>query len=333
MANTPTAKFGAPSKRGLLLGLLLAVFGGATMPLQSRINGALGLEMGSPVGAALISFIGGLALLILMCLLVAPYRKAALKIVPVLRERRFPWWYLIAGAVGASTIISQAVAVPLVGVALFTVCLVTGQTIGSLLVDRVGFALGVRRRISPLRLLGAILTIAGVLWAASPRLSVDSSVLQLLPALLFAIFIGTAMGFQAASNGVQAREFGSPVAATLVNFTVGTIMLAVSFALLRPAELGLADLPGQWWYYIGGIFGVCFVVISSLLVRYLGVLLTGLGMIGGQLVGSLLLDMFFPSAGTLLHPATVAGTILTLLAIALASISGSRSGPRRPTTS
>lgn len=297
------------------------------MPVQSRINGALGLEIASPVGAALISFVGGLLALLLLCAVVPQYRRSVLGIVPVLREGRFPLWYLAAGAVGASTIISQAIVVPLAGVALFTVCLVTGQTFGSLLVDRVGFALGVRRRVSPMRLIGAVLTVAGVLWAASPRLEPGSGMLGLLLPLAFAVAIGVAMGFQAAANGVQAREFGSPVAATLVNFTVGTVLLSIGFALLRPAELGWADLPGQWWYYIGGIFGVLFVVISSLLVRYLGVLLTGLGMIGGQLAGSLLLDIFFPSPGALLHPFTVAGTVLTLLAIALASVSGS--GPRR----
>lgn len=323
--NTSSSTVSGTSRRGMILGVLLAVAGGASMPVQSRINGALGQQIESPVGAALISFIGGLLLLLVLCASIPAYRNAARGIVPVLREGRFPLWYMAAGAVGASTIISQAVAVPVVGVALFTVCLVTGQTFGSLMVDRVGFALGVRRRISPMRLIGAVLTVLGVLWAASPKLNLGGEVSTLLLPLLFALLIGIAMGFQAAANGVQAREFGSPVAATLVNFSVGTLLLALVFVFVRPAELGFADLPAPWWYYIGGIFGVLFVVISSLLVRYLGVLLTGLGMIGGQLVGSLLLDIFFPSPGALLHPFTVAGTVLTLLAIALASVAGSRS--------
>lgn len=328
--NAPGSGAVAPTRRVLLLGLLLAVGGGASMPLQSRINGGLGQHLGSPIGAALVSFVGGLLLLIVLCTLIPSYRRATLGIIPVLRERRFPWWYLAAGAVGGSVIISQSITVPLVGVALFTVCLVTGQTIGSLLVDRIGFGLGVRRRISPLRLIGAIITVGGVLLAASPQLRVERGMWLLLPVLLGTILIGMAMGFQAASNGVQAREFGSPMAATLVNFSVGTVLLALAFAALRPAEVGWSDLPGEWWYYTGGAFGVLFVLISSMLVRHLGVLLTGLGMIGGQLVGSLLLDVFFPSPGTMLHPFTVAGTLLTLVAIAAASISGSSLMRRRP---
>lgn len=318
------------AKRGagpMLPGLALAVGAGATMPVQSRINGALGIALGSPVGAALVSFAVGLIALVLLCALVPRYRKAAAGIVPVLRARRFPLWYLAAGSVGAGTIISQAFAVPLVGVALFTVCLVTGQTLGALLVDRIGFALGIRRRISPLRLVGAVLTVAGVVWAASPRVELDGRSAGLVVPLAFALAIGLAMGFQSAANGVQAHEYGSPVAATLVNFAAGTVLLALVFALLRPAGLGWQDLPAAWWYYLGGLFGVLFVVVSSLLVRYLGVLITGLGMIGGQLVGSLLLDIFFPSPGTVVLPATIAGTVLTLLAIGLASVSGT--GPRQ----
>ena len=319
------------SRRGAatLTGLALAVGAGATMPVQSRVNGALGVEMDSAVGAALVSFLGGLLALLVLCAVVPRYRRSALGIGPVLARGAFPRWYLAAGCVGAGTIIAQALAVPLVGVALFTVCLVTGQTLGALVVDRTGFALGIKRRISPLRLLGAALTVGGVVWAASPRFAAGASLGVLLVPLLFAVVIGFLMGFQSAANGVQAREYGSPVAATLMNFTVGSIVLAVAFLLSQPADFTVTQLPTAWWYYIGGIFGVLFVVVSSILVRSLGVLLTGLGMIGGQLLGSLLLDLLFPSPGTLLHPFTVAGTVLTLLAIGLASAAGSTAVPPR----
>ncbi|MET0978539.1 MAG: EamA-like transporter family protein, partial [Paeniglutamicibacter terrestris] len=56
---------------------------------------------------------------------------------------------------------------------------------------------------------------------------------------------------------------------------------------------------------------------------------TGLGMICGQLVGSLLIDMVVPAPGAVVNGATVAGTILTLAAVALTSVAGGRTRTRR----
>jgi transporter family-2 protein len=52
--------------------------------------------------------------------------------------------------------------------------------------------------------------------------------------------------------------------------------------------------------------------LAALLVRSLGVLITGLGMIAGQLVGSLVLDVVIPSPGAVVALPTVLGTVLTL---------------------
>ncbi len=43
----------------------------------------------------------------------------------------------------------------MVGVALFTVAIVTGQTMGSMFVDGIGFGPGGRRKINALRAIGA----------------------------------------------------------------------------------------------------------------------------------------------------------------------------------
>jgi transporter family-2 protein len=80
------------------------------------------------------------------------------------------------------------------------------------------------------------------------------------------------------------------------------------------------------------------------LVRSLGVLVTGLGMIAGQLLGSLALDLVFPSPGTVVALPTILGTVLTLFAIIVATLpwpkgafssrrpaNGSQAGPRSST--
>lgn len=264
------------------------------MPVQSRINGALGTRLGDPVAASLVSFTVGFIVLVLASLLLPRARAGALAIPRALGERRFPLWYLAAGCVGAFVVISQTMTVPLLGVALFTVSIVTGQSLGSLLVDAIGFGPGKRRRISPLRALGVGLAIAGVIWAVSPRLASAGSLAGLLLPMAVPLVVGFLMAFQSAANGVQAQAYGTPVAATLVNFLAGGILLAV-LLLVRLPVAGLPEsLPGQWWYYLGGPLGCVFLGISAFLVKHLGVLLTGLGMIGGQLVGSLLMTCSCP---------------------------------------
>ena len=294
------------------------------MPIQSRVNGALGTHLGDPIAASLVSFTTGLILLVLISIVV-PSARAGVKTIPVaLREKCFPRWYLVAGGIGALVVFSQTLTVPIVGVALFTVSIVTGQTIGSMLVDRIGFGPAGRRKINPARAAGAVLTIVGVLWAVSPRLDGSASLVSLALPLLVPVGVGFLMGFQAAMNGVQSQVYGTPVAATLVNFGVGAIFLLVVLLLRLPLTGPPQELPTQWWYYIGGPLGCVFIGVSAFLVKHLGVLLTGLGMICGQLVGSVLIDVFAPAPGALVNAATIGGTLVTLGAVGLASVAGSK---------
>lgn len=110
-----------------------------------------------------------------------------------------------------------------------------------------------------------------------------------------------------------------------MNFFVGFLVLAAVMLVRLPAGAKLDPLPGQWWYYIGGLLGCLFVGITALVVKRLGVLVTSLAAVGGQLSGSLLMDVLFPAPGSTVTAATVMGTVLTLLAVGLASISGARS--------
>lgn len=322
MSITPTAAKAA--RRFGFLYMVAAVLAGLAMPVQSRVNGALGIYLGDPVAASLVSFTTGLILLVIASLVLPGARAGAMAIPRALRQRRFPLWYLAAGCVGAFVVISQTLTVPLLGVALFTVSIVTGQTLGSLLVDTMGFGPAGRRRISVIRALGTGLTIAGVIWAVSPRMGSAAAIASLLVPMLVPLVVGFLMGFQAAMNGVQAQAYGTPVAATLVNFLVGGILLAILLLVRIPVTGAPEALPAAWWYYLGGPLGCVFIGLSAFLVKHLGVLLTGLGMICGQLVGSLLIDVILPAPGSVVNAATIAGTLLTLAAVALASTPGSK---------
>jgi transporter family-2 protein len=236
------------------------------------------------------------------------------------RERQFPPYYVLAGCIGALFVFAQSFTVGLLGVALFTVAAVTGQTLSGLLVDRMGIGPAGKRPVTGIRLLGSALTVAAVAWAVSPRFSSADSGLQLLVPLLLPVLAGFLMSFQQAMNGTATVHYGTPIAATLVNFIAGAALLWVAW-LIKLAVAGAGNpLPAQWWYYLGGPLGCIFIGIGALLVRSLGVLVTGLGMIAGQLLGSLGLDLILPVPGTVIALPTVLGTFLTLGAIVLATL-------------
>ena len=209
----------------------------------------------------------------------------------------------------------------LLGVALFTVATVTGQTLSGLLVDRMGIGPAGKRSINrnpgdrqhPDRRRRRLGRVAAVL-----RRRTRAG--ELLVPVLLPVLAGFLMSFQQAMNGTAALHYGTPIAATLMNFIAGAVMLwAVWLVKIAVAGPGNA-LPGEWWYYLGGPLGRIFIGIGALLVRSLGVLVTGLGMIAGQLLGSLGLDLAFPAPGTVVALPTVLGTLLTLAAIVLASL-------------
>lgn len=316
----------------LPLGLLAAVTAGLLVPVQARVNGALGMALADGLAAAVVSFTTGLILMIAISLALPRGRAGLAEVLPALRERRFPRYYVLAGAIGALFVFAQSFTVGLLGVALFTVAAVTGQTLSGLLVDRMGIGPAGKRPITGIRVIGSVLTVAAVAWAVSPRFSGGagaSDPLQLILPVLLPVLAGFLMSFQQAMNGTATVHYGTPITATLVNFVAGSVLLWLAWGIKLAIAGAGYGLPGEWWYYLGGPMGCMFIAVAAFLVRSLGVLVTGLGMIAGQLLGSLGLDLALPAPGTVVALPTVLGTLLTLAAIVLASLPWSRNALKR----
>ena len=327
----------------LLAGLPLAVGAGLAIPVQGRINGALGTRLDDGIAAAVVSFSTGLVVMVLVSLLLPRGRAGLARILPAVRSRAFPRIYVLAGGIGALFVFAQSFTVGILGVALFTVATVTGQTVSGLLVDKLGIGPAGRKQVTAIRVIGCLLTIAAVAWAVSPRFAAAGGApgmaadggagpggpAALLVPLLLPVAAGFLMSFQQAMNGTATVHYGTPIAATLVNFIAGSVVLWTAYAVKVSVAGPGNPLPAEWWYYLGGPMGCVFIGLGALLVRSLGVLVTGLGMIAGQLLGSLALDVVLPTPGTIVAPATVLGTVLTLAAIILATLPWPRGALRR----
>jgi bacterial/archaeal transporter family-2 protein len=315
----------------LILSLPLAVGTGLAIPVQGRITGALGAELDDGLAAAVVSFSMGLAVMVAVSLLLPSGRAGVRRIAPVLRERRFPRWYLLAGCLGGFMVLSQGLTVSQLGIALFIVATVAGTSVSGLLVDRIGLGPAGRKAVTARRVASAALTLVAVAWAASPKFSVEAGGAWLLLVLL-PLAAGFLRSFQQAMNGTATVHYGTPLTATLINFAAGSLALWMAW-LVKVAVAGAGNpLPSEWWYYLAGPMGCVFVIFTNILVRSLGVLLAGIGMIASQLLGSLALDAWFPAPGTTLTTATVLGTLLAMAALLLATVPAPRwaSGPGGP---
>ncbi len=111
-----------------------------------------------------------------------------------------------------------------------------------------------------------------------------------LLAIVAVVLAGGATALQAPTNARLATAVGSPVNAALVSFAVGTAGLALAAAALqaRPDMAAVKGLP--WWIWVGGLYGAVFVAAAAWGVPRLGVALTVILMVAGQLLISVVVD-------------------------------------------
>lgn len=267
---------------------------GALTAIQARVNGQLGIRLDDGFVAAVVSFGSGLAILVVLSLALPAGRRGFGRLVAGVRTHDVPWWMLIGGAAGAFTVATQGLVVGIIGVSLFTVGYVAGQTVCGLFLDRIGFGPAGVVAVTLPRIAGGALALVAVGLSLSGG-SVGSAPLWML-VLPFAAGIGVA--WQQATNGRLRQRVGTPLTATLVNFIGGTAILAVA-AAIHVAVVGAPQpFPPDPWFYIGGALGVVYIFLSAMLVVYTGVLLLALGTIVGQLLTSVVLDAVWPAAGS-----------------------------------
>lgn len=266
---------------------------GAGVAVQGRINGALGAELGDGVVAATISFGTGLVLLLIAFALSPALRAGVGKVRGALATGELRPWHLLGGLCGAFFVASQGLTIAVIGVTAFTVAVVAGQLLSSLVVDRLGLAPRGRTPITPLRLVAAVLGIGGVVLSASGR-SVPVTVVTGVPDIPLLLIVlpamaGIGLAWQQAVNG-RVGTVAGPFPATLINFVTGLLALLL-FDLYTLTTTGLpTEFPTQPWLYLGGLIGVAFIALAAITVGLTGVLLLGLTSVAGQLVTAVLLD-------------------------------------------
>ncbi|WP_243844323.1 DMT family transporter [Salinibacterium sp. ZJ454] len=318
-SSSPTtpARTAPPKRARVVVAVALAVAFGAMLAVQSKVNGDLGQVLGDGYLTALISFGSGMLLMVAALPVWAPGRRGLATIWRAIRSNRMPWWYTMGGAAGAVFVASQSLTAAVLGVAVFTIAAVSGQVLSGLGIDRSGLGSMPATRITLPRLIGSALALAAVVLSVSPQFQGDIPIWM----LVLPFIAGLGQGFQQALNGELNEVGGSAFTAGLISSAVGTVLLIGAAAISVSANGWPDAYPTEWWLYTGGVIGVVFVAGAAIVVRFTGVLLLGLGMIAGQLVMSLLLDLVVPTdAAAPVHPLTIVGAVLTLAAVLIAAV-------------
>ena len=139
--------------------------------------------------------------------------------------------------------------------------------------------------------------------------------------LLLALAAGVLLPVQAGLNAQLRSALGSPIAAALVSFLVGTAGLATVALLLRtPLPLGRAWAATSPWEWSGGLIGAVYVLAAIVLAPRLGAATLIAAVVAGQMITSLVLDQYglvgFPvhsmTLGRLLGAALVIGGVVLI---------------------
>lgn len=284
---------------------------GLQLALQAPVNGELARRTG-PLGAALVSFLVGLVLLLsILAVSGGLSRYSELSGVEA--------WELVGGLIGAGYVAASAWAVGRIGAGAIVAATVAGQLSSGIVVDHFGWFGLDPDPAGPLRLFSVPVLVAGALLVSGDRTAGQGTGLGRIAAMpLLAVFVaGLAVGVQHPVNGELAIRVGD-LGAAGINFAAGTAALA--FAVLVTGGLHRLRLAPEAppWAFAGGVIGLVTVLSSLAAVVSIGASVLAATTIAGVLAGSVLIDRF-GIAGVPVRPvdaARLSGLLLLVLGTA-----------------
>lgn len=137
---------------------LLAVVAGVLNMLQSGSNATLHQKLDSgPVVPALVVYVTGMVAVLAAAPFIGRSAAGAMG-----RAGEVPWWGWIGGAMGAFYVVVTLTQAKSMGAGAFTAVTLTAAVVTSLLLDHYGLLGFELRSLTPLRVLGGALMVAGV---------------------------------------------------------------------------------------------------------------------------------------------------------------------------
>lgn len=266
------------------LTVLLVVAVGSQLALQPPLNSGLGRSTGK-LAASLISFLVGLALLLVICLVSGDLSRLS-----SIGDAPLPT--VFGGLIGATYVATSTVMISRIGAGAVAAATIAGQLSSSLLIDDFGWFGVDTIPITWLRVLGALLLLAGTALVVHRKLYAEDAQgagRTAMIAIMGVAVAGFLVGFQHPMNAELADHVGG-LDSALVNFITGTFVLAV-IVLASGQAGGLARVTeARWYYLLGGFIGVITVVAALTAVNTIGDASLTAAIVTGLLLSSVVLD-------------------------------------------
>jgi transporter family-2 protein len=287
---------------------LIAPLVGALITLMYGLNSRLSGTAGNLV-ATLAIHVAGLAGVSAL-LLARPEER---------RGGRLPFYYYLGGFVGVGTVFASNYAYGAIDASLAVALGLIGQTLFSIAVDSSGFLGRARYPLTPRRIPGICLALAGAAVLAGNWLSAPL-------AMLAALVSGALPVLSVSLNSELGRRKGI-LRSTRVNYIVGLLTVLVMVAFVRPpaaASLRALAMAGPFLALGGGLMGVAVVAATNLVFPRMPAFSAMLLMFSGQALAGVLVD--FAAAGSF-DGRKLLGTMVVLAGLGLDGLLAKRPEP------
>ncbi|UEX89856.1 DMT family transporter [Staphylococcus ratti] len=273
--------------------ILLTLVAGAVIPLQTSINARLSQFTHSSFYASTLSFFVGTCTLAIIILLIAPHYFT----LHTWQQFQFDYHWLIGGLMGVIFLTGNLILLPRIGASLTVVTTLSGQLLMSVMIDTFGWFHIPIQPLNIYKAIGVVILAVGIGFMNYHTSSKSSQGQRPKPLwLMTGVLFGFAPPIQTAINSSLGQMTHSPLFAALISFSVGTLTLFIitcvfhrRFSIVNNHEKFGAL---RWWYFIGGALGALFVTTNIIVAPLLGITLTLIIIMLGQIIMGLCIDHF-----------------------------------------
>ncbi|MGG1660420.1 DMT family transporter [Brevibacillus sp. NRS-1366] len=152
-----------------MLFICFVILTGATLPIQAAVNVRLRQLTSSSYSAAMVSFLVGTMILVLLT-----FSSGQIKMADLRPVTSYPWWIWIGGFIGVVMILTTTYCLPKLGSALTFSLTLIGQMLMAIIIDHFGLLHMPIHEASLPKILGIALIIAGIFCIQYKKSSVST---------------------------------------------------------------------------------------------------------------------------------------------------------------
>lgn len=251
---------------------ILSLLTGILISVMVAFNGGLTEQYGIYSATVIIHIVG----LILITAAVLVKREK-------LFEKRYEWFLYLGGAIGVLTTIFNNLAFGRISVSAILALGLFGQSIAGLIIDQHGFMGMPKHPFTKRKIIGLTLILAGI---ASMINNFE------IIAMVVSFAAGVTIVISRTLNAKLA-DLTSVRTGTFYNYMVGLIIAIPVFLLLGRNEIIMMEfaVSSNWFIYLGGVLGVCVVLISNITVVKISALYLTLLIFIGQVFTGIVIDV------------------------------------------